>query len=413
MERFRSVDDVAADDALIESLQRDGAAVMDGWWERFSGPIAAVLSRRNGGTDVSETVVHQPLEELRARRAELRAGVDPSPLILSLTVASAGGDVTVSPDDQWIWMVRSCLDSLPPPRRAIARRRWLDGSDAQQIADELARDPIEINDELGRVGRRLDSQLGLPGSVLSELLIDPATWAEASASLGDPSVDEAPPVADSTHDATHDSAGAAHLADAPAEIGRRRSGGLDSGGRLVDAGQVATAEPDADPVEAAESPRPRRSTGRFGRVGLLLGGAALAIVVLFVLLVALSAGDELERMEVASVDLTPTGLVDEVEGSLTISTSDVGVTYELDLSPLPELPDDGSVYRVVLALDDGSFESVASFLQGASFDAVSATPLGSVDELRIVDGDRASRDDVDLDGSRVLLRADVSAAVVP
>ncbi|MEM9748322.1 MAG: hypothetical protein AAF945_16630 [Actinomycetota bacterium] len=413
MERFRSVDDVAADDALIESLQRDGAAVMDGWWERFSGPIAAVLSRRDGGTEVSETAVHQPLEELRARRAELRAGVDPSPLLLSLTVASAGGDVTVSPDDQWIWMVRSCLDSLPPPRRAIARRRWLDGSDAQQIADELARDPIGINDELGRVGRRLDSQLGLPGSVLSELLIDPATWAEASASVGDRPVAEAPSVSDSTDDATGDPAGAADLADVPAGLGRGAPGEVDARRRLVGEGQVVTAAPPVVPVEETESSRPTPSTGRFGRIGLLLGGAALAIVVLFVLLVALSAGDELERTEVASVDLTPTGLVDDVEGSLTISSSDLGVTYELDLSPLPELPDDGSVYRVVLALDDGSFESVASFLQGGSFDAVSATPLGSVDELRIVDGDRGSRDGADLDGSRVLLRSDVSAAVMP
>jgi hypothetical protein len=121
---------------------------------------------------------------------------------------------------------------------------------------------------------------------------------------------------------------------------------------------VRAIESETEPSPLGAVPQRRRSW----RSAVL--GAAAAILLIFVGLVAFSALDSSSVGEVLAVDLVPTGLIDDVEGSIEMTEFPSGLRIDFEAVGLPRR-DGGNYYEGWVRTSDDRLVSVGSFHSGA------------------------------------------------
>lgn len=127
-----------------------------------------------------------------------------------------------------------------------------------------------------------------------------------------------------------------------------------------------------------------------------------AIVVLFGAIVALSAASGSVDEPAFTVELTPTGLVGEVEaGEVAVTDGDNGLRIEVDAFTLPRRAS-AQFYEAILILDDGTEFPAGSFSQGFGVTLSAGIALDRVAGIRIV----AAEIGVEADENDAVLKAD-------
>lgn len=152
---------------------------------------------------------------------------------------------------------------------------------------------------------------------------------------------------------------------------------------------------------------PRSARGGWVRPAVL--GAAAVVVLLFVGIVALSAVDGPGGSDRFAGELVPTGLIDGVDGSITMTSFDSGLRIELDAPNLPRR-DGGQFYEAWVRTADGMTVPCGTFHGGedvvlwAGVDRRDVTAF-SVTMEQVEDADSAEH----RSSGRVVLKSDIPA----
>lgn len=160
--------------------------------------------------------------------------------------------------------------------------------------------------------------------------------------------------------------------------------------------------------EAAVAPLPGpRRAPTWLRPAVL--GAAAVVVFLLVGVVALSALGGSAGSDRFTADLVPTGLVDEVGGSIEMRSFDSGLRIDLDAASLPRR-DGGQFYEGWLRTVDGLLVPVGTFRGGESVVLWAGVDRRAIVSFAITLEEAEPPDSADHGSSgRVVLRADIPA----
>ena len=237
--------------------------------------------------------------------------------------------------DEKLWEVAMAIAAIDPAAHAALREYHVTGT--VEIDDELARYEL-------RLQRRL-SHVGEPKEVVA-VLADPDVWGSVDARFVERVVD--------------------------AVVGKAESADVDSEPRPP------------GPSRLARGLRP------------VLLGLAGAVGVLFVAIVGLSAASGSPERPDFTVELTPTGVLVDVEGGeITVTGRDAGTQIDINAVTLPRRAG-GLFYEGRVVLTDGNEISAGTFAEGDGVTLWSGVALDDAVTFRIIVGDIAngSVDDV-------------------
>ena len=169
---------------------------------------------------------------------------------------------------------------------------------------------------------------------------------------------------------------------------------------------VTDIESEAAPFESVAPPAPSSSRRHWPSAVI---GAAAAILLVFAAVVGFSVLDGDDDNEVLAMDLTPTGAVPDVSGSVEMEQTDSGVRIALTASGLPRRVD-GNYYEAWLLTADGELVPVGTFHDGLDVVLWGGVPMVEVEAFSIT---QEGVDSVDESGpsssGSVVLKADVPA----
>ena len=138
-------------------------------------------------------------------------------------------------------------------------------------------------------------------------------------------------------------------------------------------------------------------------------GAAAAVALLFGAVVVFSALDGADNSEVVALDLVPTGLVNDVEGTVEMTATDSGVRIELEAFGLPRRVD-GAYYEAWLLTSSGDLVAVGTFHDGVDVVLWGGVHLSDVEAFSVTQEGTGDIDDSGATSSgRVVMKADLSA----
>lgn len=166
---------------------------------------------------------------------------------------------------------------------------------------------------------------------------------------------------------------------------------------------VLAIESEAAPLDAGSTPARRAGAWR----GAFLGAVAVLILLLgaVVMFSAIDGGPD-EEMAL-DADLVPTGLVNDVSGTVEVSDTESGVRLSLDVEGLPRRAD-GSYYEGWVRTDTDDLVSVGTFREGASVVLWAGMPLAEIVAFSITQEGVAALDDSGAESSgEVVLKADL------
>lgn len=168
---------------------------------------------------------------------------------------------------------------------------------------------------------------------------------------------------------------------------------------------LAQIESEAAPLAPLVSPEPEPTGGRHWPSMML--GAAAAVLVVFVALIGFSVLDGSEGNEVLAVDLTPTGVVPDVSGSVEMEETGSGVRIDLRAVGLPRRID-GAYYEAWLRTSTGELIPVGTFHDGVDVVLWGGVAMAEVEAFSITQERVESRDESGRESSgAVVLKADI------
>lgn len=324
MQEFRPASVIEADTELARRLNECDVDAIRALVDRYGVAIAAAVTPAVGREGAQTVAVDVFVD---AQRAEFVPGDDFARRLVELAAERAG-----SVDEQK-WALAMATTAVDPDVRLALREHHLGG--AMELEGDLARHELRLQRRLAHLGGSAD---------LITLLADPDVWGEPDRHLAErvlAALDAAP------------TAGAL--------------GGDDDVPGEVDEGAEK-----ASPMSRALRP-----------VLLGLGGAVL---VLFVAIIALSAASGSPTAPNYTVELTPTGLLADVEGGeITVTERDAGVQIELAAVTLPRRAG-GAFYEGRLVLVDGTEVSTGTFTEGVEVTLWGGIALEDAVAFRIVAG---------------------------
>jgi hypothetical protein len=163
-------------------------------------------------------------------------------------------------------------------------------------------------------------------------------------------------------------------------------------------------ESEAAPFTAPASREPSPSRRH---VPSMVLGAAAAVLVVFVAVIGFSVLDGGGGNEVLAVDLTPTGVVPDVSGSVEMEETDSGVRIDLRAEGLPRRID-GAYYEAWLRTSTGELVPVGTFHDGVDVVLWGGVSMAEVEAFSITQEGIESRDESGPRSSgSVVLKADI------
>ncbi len=366
MEQFRPVHVVRHDAELATALRDGDAAAAGALYEDHGAVVHAIASvaTRDGerAADITEAVFVHAWHH----GGEVEPGDDFAPWLAQIARQLIDADAAGVAAEELVWAVRAAVDSLDDSRREVLRLRHVDGLDRDAIARRVGIDPVDVDAHVERgerrVEHRVDSVASRDGAVVAALLADPLLWS-----------------------------------DPPPDLAER-----------IGAAIAATNVGDEESGSATAA----RSPG--GLAGLLAGrtwirpalvGAATAVVALFAGVVVLSALSGTPERETTSVELTPTGAIADVGGTVQVTTFDSGLEIVLDAPTLP-MRIDATFYQAWVGTADGELVPVGTFRRGDRITMWAGVERDRVDSFVITLEAPAPGDDIGQASSDdVVLRA--------
>ena len=170
---------------------------------------------------------------------------------------------------------------------------------------------------------------------------------------------------------------------------------------------VADIESEAAPFEPlAPPPAAVADRGHWRSAAL---GAAAALLLVVTAVIGFSAFDGGDGNEVLAMDLTPTGAVPDVSGSVEMEQTGSGVRIALQASGLPRRVD-GNYYEAWLLTSTGELVPVGTFHDGIDVVLWGGVPIAEVEVFSITQEGVDGLDESGQDSSgSVVLKADVPA----
>lgn len=174
-----------------------------------------------------------------------------------------------------------------------------------------------------------------------------------------------------------------------------------------DLGDRVAASIQAEASQAVPAVPQATGMARRGWLRPALLGAAAAVAILLGGVVALSALSGVEDRDTFSAELTSTGLINDVEGSVEIASFDSGLRIDLDAPSLPRRAN-GKFYEGWLRTVDGDLIPVGTFHGGDSVTMWAGVGLDEVEAFTITLEESVAGDDIGQGSSGdVVLRAAV------
>ncbi|NND74918.1 MAG: hypothetical protein HKN44_07910 [Ilumatobacter sp.] len=318
MELFRPVH-VVRQDAEIATALRDGdTAAVGALYAGHGAVLYSVAAVAAGDPARAAELTQRVVVQAWRDAGDIEPGDDFAPWLASITrrFVDADGGAAPAPDVDLVWAVRVAVDSLDADRREMLRLSRLEGVDRTAIADLGDTDPDDVRAQLERAERRVASVASpsvpsVAAEVVPALLSDPMFW-----------LDPPPDLSDRINVAV-----AADVGARPPSIGDTRSS----------------------------------SQSSWVRPALL--GALAAITLVFGGVVVLSALSGTTERDAVTAELTPTGLVLDVSGDVSITSFDAGLEVVLDAPNLPR-GIDGTFYQAWVGTTDGALVPVGTFRRG-------------------------------------------------
>lgn len=327
-----------ADDAeLAERFHRGDEDAIRSVVDRYGDAVVAVVATG----DLADATARAAEVFVDAQAGEYPASDGFGPWLASIAAERSG---SVAPT---LWAAARAISAIDPEVRAALRRHHLDGEALEargESAPDLARHELRLERRLAHLGDTDDVRAALA---------DPRAWTQAGSDLSDRVITASRPDDSETE-----------MAHVPA---------IDIDGGNVPAADLDSVEPE-QPSLVARSLRP---------VALGLGGAA---VVLFVAVIVLSAASGTPTPPNYVLELTPTGVLVEVEGGeITVTERDAGIEIELDALTLPRRAAD-TYYEGRLVLIDGQEVSAGTFAEGDDVTLWGGVALDDVAAFHVVTG---------------------------
>lgn len=395
--QFRPPDVVREDTDLARGLHERDPEALRRLADRFDARLHTVARCLGADTDEAAKVTVAALLAAWGEATTIEPGDDLAPWMArvleeQLADVVRASEVPLGDRIELVWSVADALAAVDPVDQQLLRTIHVDGGGAAEVATEIgvsadevvarsmrahqrlarrlhhvvgggaASDPDAPQiDDRGRPTQRFASEVGDP---VVSLLADPAMWAPAPDHV----------VGEVLRSAGVDTA-------------------LESGSDMPTAGG-------------------RRSVGastrswRWRQVRAGIVGGVLTIVFLTAGIVAFSAAGEPPAVATFDAELTPTGLVPDVDGTIEVTELDGGLQIELDAPSLPRRVQ-GAFYEGWLLLDDGRLVPIGTFQTGIDVTLFAGIDLDDVTELLIALGE-ASPDGASRSGpDEVVLKTDL------
>lgn len=410
MHEFRPPSVIDDDARLARALQHRNEGAIRELCDRFAGAVHAVSVDLVGPGAGAERATVETLARACREADALDPGQDFAPWLTAIALDVAHDEVAdgASRTDvpgrtrdgaaarraETVWTVRRAVDSLRDDERAIVRRLHLEAMPVSELTDDLGLDRDEVVAGSERAHRRLDRRLGHLAAGPSAPA-DPAAEFERRPGSGVERRGETEPLRRDR------AAVASHLADLlgrpsvwaepPEALGSRvvvaagSAATVESPGPATPSGQTAVAAVDVPLPESAQAvaPHGQPDPSRSGRFRTALLGAVVALALLVVVVVTLSAIGGNPRQADFTAQLVPTGVLNDVTGEITVTSRSSGLEIELTAPSLPRRSD-GEFYAGRLRLDDGRLVPAGTFQDGDDVTLWAGVERDRVVEMTVV-----------------------------